>query len=106
MLNDVSIKNNVCWIGGVIKLPAGIIDSRWSLVQYKKIEKAIAYLKEQLQNGSQDGGSSSNNGQAGAQTDIQGDGTEYNVNGATGLDLDLLNDVLSDLEEIVNQTKT
>ncbi len=74
-------------------------------VQYEKIEKAIAYLKEQLQNTSQDGGSSSNNGQAGAQTDIQGDGTEDNVNGATGLDLDLLNDVLSNLEEIINQTE-
>jgi tetratricopeptide (TPR) repeat protein len=90
-------------------------------VQYEKIERAIAYLKEQLQNASQDGGSSLNDGQAGDQTsaqdshtssgsqsdqtDSQGDGLDDNINGATGLDMDLLNDVLSDLEEIANQTE-
>jgi len=87
-------------------------------VQFEKIEMAIAYLKEQLKNTPQGDGSSSNDGQDGdqsstqdnqtasdGQTGIEGDGTDDNINGATGLDMDLLNDVLSDLEEIANQTE-
>jgi tetratricopeptide (TPR) repeat protein len=90
-------------------------------VQYEKIEKAIAYLKEQLQSGSQDGGISLDSGQSGDQTSSQGDGTgsgsvdhgtdiegdtaDANINGATGLDMDLLNEVIGDLEELVNQTE-
>lgn len=55
--------------------------------QYKNIEKAIAYLKEEL-----------------AKPE-QGQEEKPQIDEKTGLDVNLLNDVIGDLEEIVNETE-
>ncbi len=63
--------------------------------QYEKIEKAIAYLREEL--------NKTANGQTSGENDH--DSSDPGIDEKTGLDIDLLSDVMSDLEKLINQTE-